>query len=63
MATRKYVQYSITASMDHEDPIEDWGDSEQEVKEIIEEDARDILMEGWADWDVDVRFIEREEDE
>ena len=63
MATRKYVQYSITGSIDYEDPLEDWGDSEEEVKTIIEEDAKEILMEGWADWDVWVRFVEREEDE
>lgn len=63
MATRKFVRYSISVTLDTEDPLDDWADSEEEARKIIEEDAQDIIMDGWATWDVDVWFVEREVDE
>lgn len=63
MALRKYVQLRITASVNYEDLMEEWGTSEEEVRAIIEEDAKEILMDAYAYWDVDIRFVEREEND
>lgn len=65
MATRKYVQYSITASVYDYVPVENFGYedlSDEEIIEAIHEYSSDILIEGYPDWDIDVVIIEREED-
>lgn len=70
MSIKKFVRYSINASIDVEEPLDSWTlhDEDEdvtleEITEWIEEEAMDILKEGYAYWDVDVEIIEREVDE
>lgn len=62
MTTKRFVQYSISASIDGEEPIDDDSITSEELKTWYEEDAAEILMDSYAAWYVDVQVVEREID-
>lgn len=64
----KYVQYSITVSVNVEEPLEDvlWWDEAEQTEEAarnyIEQERWDFLADYITnkDWDINVKIVERE---
>jgi hypothetical protein len=61
----KVVRISITASLDETHPMEWYLDddgnelSDEDIGEIVDEQAAEMLVEGGANWDVYVRVVEK----
>lgn len=66
--TRKYVRYTISVTVDAEEPLDDLNDMEEDWTEDEIHDY--ILQERWdyladnvdlGDWDIYVQIIEKDE--